>query len=510
MPIAPSMHTLSDAPRITDRRRAASEARARTRLTAWPVSIAALVFTGVAFTTGRLLMLDTYASLSAGRLISQHGLPRTESLTWAAHGKPWIDQQWLGQWFYYQAYRLGGYPAVGAVSALCIALAFGLLAAYMLHRGASPVRTLIWTVIAYGVCELNTLTRTQSFAYPLFVLTLIVILDDDRERRFGKRMLLLPIIFLLWANLHGSVLLAAPIAIVYCLWAAAHNRRVAQRRSMTCYLMMALCLPLAIVTTPYGLTIIDYYRSVLANPVLTARVSEWQPATFSGVSTQFVIVLLATVAAIGFAYGRHYRPPLMMVAITCTLAAAGAHAVRYQVWFAFAATILIADVMNTTSPADDSQLLRRITGRALPALAVVGVVAGIAVLLTTPAARFEQLSQPGPMNSAARYADAHPNEKIMAADITASALLWTHPALTGRVGFDARYEIYTQDQLEAYTDWVAGKGERQQWSRVLAGYDVVVASTLLRQNVINRMDTLPGWHRIYSDADGAVFARDDA
>ena len=88
--------------------------------------------------------------------------------------------------------------------------------------------------------------------------------------------------------------------------------------------------------------------------MLTARVSEWQPATFSGVSTQFVIVLLATVAAIGFAYGRGYRPPLMMVAITCTLAAAGAHAVRYQVWFAFAATILVADVMNATSPADDS------------------------------------------------------------------------------------------------------------------------------------------------------------
>src|SRR5207237_7678561 len=68
-------------------------------------------------------------------------------------------------------------------------------------------------------------------------------------------------------------------------------------------------------------------------PVITAHVSEWQPATFTGVSTQFVIVLLAAVTAMGFAYGRGYRPPLFMVAITCTLAAAGAHAVRYQVWF---------------------------------------------------------------------------------------------------------------------------------------------------------------------------------
>jgi len=28
--------------------------------------------------------------------------------------------------------------------------------------------------------------------------------------------------------------------------------------------------------------------------------------------------------------------------------------------------------------------------------------------------------------------------------------------------------------------------------------------------VIDRMRTLPGWHRIYDDADGVVFARDGA
>ncbi|MDX6550901.1 MAG: hypothetical protein QOJ31_1585 [Gaiellales bacterium] len=468
------------------------------------------MFTGVAMTTSRLLLLDTYTNLSTGRLIAQHGLPRIETLTWAAHGKPWIDQQWLGQWLFYEAYRAGGYPAVGALSAASIALAFGLLAGYMMHRGVSPVRTLIWTVIAYGVCELNTIVRTQSFAYPLFVLTLIVILDDDRERRFGRRLLILPLVFLLWANLHGSVMLAAPIVVAYCLWAAAHNRRAALRRTMAAYLMLAVCMPLALVITPYGLTIIDYYRSVLGNPVLAERVSEWQPATFTGASTQFVIVLLATVAAIGFAYGRHYRPPLFMVAVTCALAAAGVHAVRYQIWFAFAATILVADVMHATSPGGDSALLRRVTAKLIPALAVVGVIGASAVLATTPQSRFEQLAPPAPLDATAAYAASHPAAKIMAVDVSASALLWRHPELNGRVGFDARYEIYSQSDLEAYTDWVAGQGVRARWSRVLRGYDVAVASTLLRQNVINRMRALPGWHQIFSDADGAVFVRNSA
>jgi hypothetical protein len=109
---------------------------------------------------------------------------------------------------------------VGALSAFCIAVAFGVLAGYMLHRGTSTVRTLIWVAVAYAVCELNTVMRTQSFAYPLFVLMMVILLEDDRRHRFSRSLLALPLVFLLWANLHGSVLLAAPIVVIYCMWAA--------------------------------------------------------------------------------------------------------------------------------------------------------------------------------------------------------------------------------------------------------------------------------------------------
>ena len=505
------MQVLSEAVRAPGRDRAAAAARGLTATSViWAVSLAALVFTAVACTTSRLLMLDTFASLAAGREIAHHGVPHTEVLTWAAHGRPWIDQQWLGQWLYYEAYRLGGYPAVGALSAFCIALAFGVLAGYMLHRGTSTVRTLIWVAVAYAVCELNTVMRTQSFAYPLFVLMMVILLEDDRRHRFSRSLLALPLLFLLWANLHGSVLLAAPIVVVYCLWAAAHNLRPVRRRTLAAYLGLAACMPLALLSTPYGLTIADYYRSVLDNPVLTARVGEWHPATFGGPSTQFVIVLLAAIGLLGFAYGRGFRPPLFMVGLTFALAVAGIHAVRYQVWFGFTATLLIAEVMSGTFASSESPLIRRISARVVPAAAVIGVLGSSLLLATTATARFEALSPRPAMNATATWAAAHPKAKIMAGDTSASALLWTHPELTGRVGFDSRYEIYSQRQLLAYTDWVAGNGSRSQWSRVLDGYDEVLLSTAYRQNVIDRMRTLPGWHRIYGDADGVVFVRDTA
>jgi len=274
--------------------------------------------------------------------------------------------------------------------------------------------------------------------------------------------------------------------------------------------LLAACMPLAIVATPYGFSIMEYYRAVLGNPVLTGRVTEWQPATFSGPSTQFVIALLAMVAAVGFAYGRRYRPQLFMVAMTCALAAAGVHAVRYQVWFAFAATLLIADVMNGTTPGAEAALLRRLTSRAVPMLALAGLLGSTALLVATPTSRFETLSPRPAMEVAARWAAAHPDAKIMAGDISASALLWTHPELAGRVGFDSRYEVYSQKQLELYTNWVSDAGVRSQWAADLNGYDEVLLSQVYRAQNINRMKLLPDWREIYSDASGAVFVRKTA
>jgi hypothetical protein len=198
------------------------------------------------------------------------------------------------------------------------------------------------------------------------------------------------------------------------------------------------------------------------------------------------------------------------VAITCALAAAGVHAVRYQVWFAFAATILIADVMNGTFGATDTPIVQRIASRVVPALAVAGLLGSTLLLLVTPTSRYEVLSPRPAMNAAAQWAAAHPDAKIMAGDVSADALLWTHPELIGRVGFDSRYEVYSQSELELYTNWVADMGVRSQWAADLNGYDEVILSRVYREGDIKRMHLLPDWKQIYSDANGVVFVRTSA
>src|SRR5579862_3638938 len=105
------------------------------------IAIGMLAFDAVALSWGRTLGPDTYISLTAGRWISAHGLPRTDHLSVAAAGKPWIDQQWLAHLLFYELWRAGGDAAVAASSALGIGLAIGLLYALCARRGADMVST---------------------------------------------------------------------------------------------------------------------------------------------------------------------------------------------------------------------------------------------------------------------------------------------------------------------------------------------------------------------------------
>ena len=63
---------------------------------------------------------DSWLTLVSGREVAQHGLPHHDSLTVWTLGTRWIDQQWLGQLFYYGLARLGGIRAVLLVHTLVL------------------------------------------------------------------------------------------------------------------------------------------------------------------------------------------------------------------------------------------------------------------------------------------------------------------------------------------------------------------------------------------------------
>src|SRR5438876_592360 len=122
---------------------------------------------------------DAWFALLGGREVLHHGLPSTDGLTYWTAGRHWVDQQWLGQAGSYALYSVGGLKLFALSHVLLLTGSLAIVCIAARRRGASP-RAVAWVaVVAVYLLALSAgHVRTQSFAYPLFAVLLLLLLDD--------------------------------------------------------------------------------------------------------------------------------------------------------------------------------------------------------------------------------------------------------------------------------------------------------------------------------------------
>src|SRR5262249_56251427 len=116
-------------------------------------------------------------ALLSGREIVQHGLPTHDALTVWAHGRRWIDQQWLAQLGFYGLWRLGGVKLALFAHALLVTSGLAGAALFARTRGATA-RAVTWIAIPVLIAyyPVASVMRPQSFAFPLFAAVLWLVL----------------------------------------------------------------------------------------------------------------------------------------------------------------------------------------------------------------------------------------------------------------------------------------------------------------------------------------------
>lgn len=403
------------------------------------------------------LVVDSWLAFAAGRWIAHHGLPSHDTLTIMAHGRRWTDQQWLAQFAFYELWRAGGVKLALLVHALLVTSGIAGAAAIARARGATA-RSVTWVAIPVFVAyvPVASVLRTQSFAFPLFVATLWFVLDD--ARRPSRRVFATLPLLILWANLHGSVLLGAMLVSLAGLVAMLRERRPTGH-SATLLLAPWAC----VFASPYAMHLPAYYEKILVGGDFKQVVTEWAPTTLAPNTAAVYLVILGGLWLLG--RGGRSTPVLDQVAFALT-ALLALDALRNMAWVALVALAVLPQTVDRVRPPVPGQRpLNRLL--ALAALTVLAVSL-IAVALK-PTDWF--ISDFPTTAAAATSSAAGSRGRVFATTPYTDWLLWARPELSGRLAYDARLELLSASQLRQLAAVEAPAGD---WRGTLRGYRVVV------------------------------------
>lgn len=454
---------------------------ARSRLAAWlgengllvaiVCSFAALLFIAL----NRLISTDGWLALVAGRLIAERGLPSEDTLTVTAAGRPWIDQQWLAQLAFYGLERAGGLGLLLVVHAALVVAGFAGAIVLARRRGGSPGTVAAVSVVALLPYVLTTHTvRAQSLAYVGFVLLLAIL--TTRAPLSRRNAVVALVLVALWANLHGSVLVAAMLVSLRGV-----VDLVGGRRDLPSWLL-AVAPWGCVLASPYATSLPEYYASTAFNESFGTYLAQWQPTTLSPVSAPLILLVLTFVWLLGRS-GCAYSPyeklsgaALLVLALL---------AVRHWPWFSLFAVAFIPRGLRRERDEPQARGVARIN--IVLAAAAVGLFVLAAVSTAgRPASWLAESFPPAGARAVASFTREHPDATVYATVRYADWLLWELPWLEGRLAYDARFELLERDELERN---VLFRADPIFVPQILRSNEVVVVDRVNEQRVLAALES---------------------
>ena len=233
---------------------------------------------------------------NAQQLFVQHSFPRVDTYSFTAAGSPWLNFEWLSDIPYFLAFKTGGLKGILVVYYALLVLIFITVYYRALHAGADCKNATVATVMAIFLGIGGMGPRTFLFGW-LCMSGLLLILD--RFQRTGRGLWLLPPLFALWINLHGSwafgiVVLAITIVSgsVEGKWGLVVARRWSRVELRNLLLVFGASLA-ALLVNPFGYKLPLYpFELLFYQQSAMAYVNEWHSVNFSKLSGKLALIAI--------------------------------------------------------------------------------------------------------------------------------------------------------------------------------------------------------------------------
>ena len=210
---------------------------------------------------------DLWARLIAGMGVVDGGQVLKADFLSYTPVHTWWDHEWgSGVIFYLFLKFLGPYSLIILQAALMFLIFFTASRIVKLRTNANPYNILFYFFTVMAVMgSLNNPVRCHMFSFLLF--TVFLYLLEKVRRGNNKLLILIPILTILWNNIHGGVVSGIGLLLMYALGEFLNKKAFAK------YLITFLISSAVLIINPWGYEYIKFL--LMANTMQRTYIVEW-------------------------------------------------------------------------------------------------------------------------------------------------------------------------------------------------------------------------------------------
>jgi hypothetical protein len=488
--------TLSRAEVDASTRTGVPETRAapRTRLGLGAVFSSIFALFGWAVGLSSLSDNSFFWHLRTGEYILDHGIPHHDVFSFTAPGTRWVAQSWLAEVAYGVLYRsFGAFGVrffVGAVGAGIGLLAFRLALRLVRDRVVACGITLA------ALAGIYTLWSERPLLIGVLFFLLLLWVVEVPDSFVGRHpLVVLPVLFWLWANVHGSFALGLAFLALHFLgrWVDGHRPWDGRERML---LMGAVLGSAVTFANPYGAELVMFPVALLSRGDILAHVIEWQSPDFRKIYG-FALGIWLVVYIGALARGRH-RVSRRDLIVTLPMLFLAFWALRNVAIAPLIGLPVVARAFAREKQRSDGTRRAVVVG-AIALIVLIGVIIGVR------ASQQRDFAFGTYPVKAMQYVEGHGllGTRLLTSDTDAGYVILEHYP-EQRVFIDDRYDMYPTKLIYDYFTLAAGK---PGWSTILDRYRVETIVWEEDTALAAELTASPNWRRVHRDESRAVWVR---
>lgn len=273
---------------------------------------------------------DLWGYISFGRVFWQEGFfPYQDVFSYTSTKTLWVYHEWLTGIVFFGLIKYLGPASLQLLRYILAILTIYMIYETALKRGGSLFYILLILIPAMVLISFGYVpVRAQIFTFFFFILTLYIL---EHSKKFGETKILrwLPLIQIVWCNLHGGFVAGLGLIFLYAL-----GEGVARKKIAVSYLQWGFIASLATCINPYG---IEYWCYTI-NAVFMPRpgITEWYSVVSALESNilvfpVFLFLIASLILLLGF-FGRKKKDITEFLVIAVVIYLGCAH-IRHGVLF---------------------------------------------------------------------------------------------------------------------------------------------------------------------------------